>query len=276
MEFVYLGTAAAEGWPALFCSCNACLQAREKGGRNVRGRSQALVDGELLLDLPADTFSRTLEGRLDLTAVRHCLITHSHSDHLYPADLEMRRTGFAHPADSRPFVLYGTKTAGREIRSVLKKYGLEQDGRVHFQPIRPFEPFPAGRHTVTALPADHDPASGPVIYIVSDGEKTLLYAHDTGYFPEESWEYLERKRPFFHFVSLDCTCGPLECRRGHLGLSAACETYDRLQQLGCVSGSTIAYVNHFSHNGGKIYDELLPLAAAEGFQVSYDGLCLTL
>lgn len=84
MEFVYLGTAAAEGWPALFCSCNACLQAREKGGRNVRGRSQALVDGELLLDLPADTFSRTLEGRLDLTAVRHCLITHSHSDHLYP------------------------------------------------------------------------------------------------------------------------------------------------------------------------------------------------
>lgn len=67
MEFVYLGTAAAEGWPALFCSCNACLQAREKGGRNVRGRSQALVDGELLLDLPADTFSRTLEGRLDLT-----------------------------------------------------------------------------------------------------------------------------------------------------------------------------------------------------------------
>ena len=119
MEFVYLGTAAAEGWPALFCSCNACLQAREKGGRNVRGRSQALVDGELLLDLPADTFSRTLEGRLDLTAVRHCLITHSHSDHLYPADLEMRRTGFAHPADSRPFVLYGTKTAAREIRSVL-------------------------------------------------------------------------------------------------------------------------------------------------------------
>lgn len=98
MEFVYLGTASAEGWPALFCSCNACLQAREKGGRNVRGRSQALVDGELLLDLPADTFSRTLEGRLDLTAVRHCLITHSHSDHLYPADLEMRRTGFAHPA----------------------------------------------------------------------------------------------------------------------------------------------------------------------------------
>lgn len=56
-----------------------------------------------------------------------------------------------------------------------------------------------------------------------------------------------------------------------MGLSAARETYDRLQQLGCVSGSTIAYVNHFSHNGGKIYDELLPLAAAEGFQVSYDG-----
>ena len=31
MKFKYLGTAAAEGWPAMFCSCDACNRARTSG-----------------------------------------------------------------------------------------------------------------------------------------------------------------------------------------------------------------------------------------------------
>lgn len=26
----------------------------------------------------------------------------------------------------------------------------------------------------------------------------MLYAHDTGYFPDETWDYLERKKPVFN------------------------------------------------------------------------------
>ena len=32
MEIQYLGTAAAEGWPALFCDCDICHRARKEGG----------------------------------------------------------------------------------------------------------------------------------------------------------------------------------------------------------------------------------------------------
>ena len=35
MKLLYLGTAAAEGWPALFCSCPVCESARKEGGRNL-------------------------------------------------------------------------------------------------------------------------------------------------------------------------------------------------------------------------------------------------
>ena len=77
-------------------------------------------------------------------------------------------------------------------------------------------------------------------------------------------------------VDGEIVLNPTKEQRERSDLALTLAARDRLQQLGCVSGSTIAYVNHFSHNGGKIYDELLPLAAAEGFQVSYDGLCLTL
>ena len=50
MKLTYLGTAAAEGWPAAFCNCDGCRAARRLGGRNIRTRSQALVDDALLLE----------------------------------------------------------------------------------------------------------------------------------------------------------------------------------------------------------------------------------
>jgi len=34
MKVKILGTAAAEGWPALFCRCPACQRARKLGGKN--------------------------------------------------------------------------------------------------------------------------------------------------------------------------------------------------------------------------------------------------
>ena len=55
MQFQYLGTAAAEGWPAVFCRCKYCLEAQRLGGKNIRTRSQAIVNDDLLLDLPPDT-----------------------------------------------------------------------------------------------------------------------------------------------------------------------------------------------------------------------------
>lgn len=93
MKLTYLGTAAAEGWPALFCCCPYCRKALAAGGRNLRTRSQALVNGDLLLDFPPDSFSHMQQNRLDFSAVRWLLVTHGHMDHFYPTDLYMRDDG---------------------------------------------------------------------------------------------------------------------------------------------------------------------------------------
>ena len=50
MRLTYLGTAAAEGFPAIFCNCEYCNEARRLGGKNIRTRSQALVNDDLLID----------------------------------------------------------------------------------------------------------------------------------------------------------------------------------------------------------------------------------
>ncbi len=275
MVLHYLGTSAAEGWPALFCGCEGCRRARERGGRNLRTRSQALLNGEILLDFPADTGTRHIEGRLDLCKIRHCLITHSHSDHLYAGDIEMIRKGFAQPAEESPFVIYATEKAGESVREAIDRSNLASDGRALFQPVTPLETFRIGRYSVTPLPADHDPQSGPVIYLINDGERGLLYAHDTGYFPDETWRWLETRRPRIDLVSLDCCFGPLRSRRGHMGIEANKEVCDRLREAGCIDGDTVVYTNHFSHNVGAIYDDMVPIAEKYGFLVAYDGCEVT-
>ena len=102
MKFKFLGTAAAEALPGPFCACERCKAARAEGGRSIRGRSQALIDDALLIDFPAETASRALQGHCDLTKVKHCLITHNHQDHLYPQEAAMLQRDFLTPKTSFP------------------------------------------------------------------------------------------------------------------------------------------------------------------------------
>lgn len=48
-------------------------------------------------------------------------------------------------------------------------------------------PFTVQGYTVTPLEADHDLRTQPVIYLIERNGVCLLYANDTGYFPESTW-----------------------------------------------------------------------------------------
>ena len=271
MKLKYLGTAAAEAVPAPFCRCGVCERAREKGGRNVRTRSQALLDGRLLIDFPADTYLHALREGLRLYDISSCIITHCHSDHLYPGDLWCLISYAAHGKE-RPFDLYGTGAVLEMVKAQCED--LEQiikEGGLCLHEIRPFEPFEAEGYRVTALKADHG-APESVVYALEDPEgKAMLYAHDTGLLPGESLEYIKRSGIKFSLVSYDCTNGLLEHgERNHMGLNADIKLRDMLRELGAIGEGCVHVVNHFSHNGGGA--EMEPAARERGFLTSYDGL----
>ena len=46
----------------------------------------------------------------------------------------------------------------------------------------------------------------------------------------------------------------------------------KLQEVGIVDESTICAINHFSHNGKYIYDELPRLVGDDEFVIAYDGM----
>ncbi|MHB1483503.1 MAG: MBL fold metallo-hydrolase [Saccharofermentanales bacterium] len=276
MRFQYLGTAAAEGFPAIFCSCDSCKRAIASGGRNLRTRSQGLIDNKILIDFPADTCTRVIFGGLELHKIHSCLITHSHSDHLYAADFEMRRKAYGTLEKEAPLTVYGTDAVGRIVRRKIRQFSLKEENRVVFKKIVPFITFDVEGYKVTALNANHDPSAGSVFYLIENNGKSILYANDTGWFPDDSWAWLVAHCTHLDFVSLDCTGGTLfkDWHDWHMGINTNSEVVTRLKEMGIADESTIACSNHFSHNCGATYDEILPIAAEKGLQVSYDGMVL--
>ena len=268
MKLQYLGTAAAEGWPAFFCHCEACKKAAEKGGRNIRSRSQAIVDGELLIDFPPDSYMHFIQHGIDLPNIKHLIITHPHSDHLFPQDLANKAPIYAHfKENTEKLTIYGSEPVG----TALKNGGVNFDC-VEFKFVEPYVAFNAGGYSITPLKANHDAKADPYIYIIKKGQKCLLYAHDTGIHMPETWEYLEKTKPHFDMISLDCTMGITKNTAYHMGLECCAEFAERLESIGAIGKDTVKYINHFSHNGLLIYDDMVEKAAEFDFKVSYDGL----
>lgn len=95
MQIHFLGTAAFEGIPSLFCQCDTCKQARELKGKNIRSRTSVIIDNVLKVDFPPDTLYHSHRYGLDMNQIQDLLVTHSHSDHLYAEDMAIRAEGYA-------------------------------------------------------------------------------------------------------------------------------------------------------------------------------------
>ncbi|MBN2220483.1 MAG: MBL fold metallo-hydrolase, partial [Kosmotogaceae bacterium] len=83
MRVLFLGTAAYEGHPNVFCDCDNCRKVREAGPDNFRLTSAVLVNDDLLIDFGPNIMAGAQKTESTLFDVRTLLITHSHSDHLY-------------------------------------------------------------------------------------------------------------------------------------------------------------------------------------------------
>ena len=274
MKLTYLGTAAAEGWPALFCRCEYCKKALERGGKNLRTRSQAMVNDDLLIDFPADSFSHMQQNGLNFSAVKTLLITHSHMDHFSPTDLHLRSTSYyAHDLSTPALTLYGNERVMKLLeRERITREEEPNDTGISAVEIQAYKPFAAGKYRVTALPAFHAMNEKAFVYLIEDGEKTLLYLHDTGELFDEVYEYLAANKVRADLISYDCTYVALPSGGGHMGLDSCPKVRARLEAIGVSDANTISVVNHFSHNGKLIHDELEPAAKEIGFLTSYDGM----
>jgi len=259
----YLGTAAAEGVPAVFCDCDHCRYARAAGGKEIRMRSGALVDGRLKIDFGPDAYAQSLRFNLNYVPVNHVLITHSHSDHFAPDDLACIRPPYSHR--TAPLTVYGNETVGKILSPRC------EEGKLAFVQVKPFETYEIDQYLVTPLRAVHAVGSGEeaLIYLIEGDGRRLLYAHDTDVLTEDDMTFLRGKR--MDLISLDCTNGVLDLDYiGHMGITEDHLMRTQLIENGTADDRTIFIANHFSHNGLVAHEEMekrLP-----EFKVAYDGM----
>lgn len=268
MLIKFLGTSAAEGWPALFCQCSSCQKARLLGGKNIRTRSSCIIDDQYMVDFSPDTYMHMITQNIDLTKVRKLIITHSHEDHFYANDLFMRLEPLAYINNMEPLCIYGNETVMKKFNDTRENRII--DGVLQFNEVFPYKTFKAGDAIITPLLANHTKFENCYIYIIELKGKKILYGHDTGIFPKQTWDVL--KEHYFDCIILDCTNGPTTCGNVHMGFPENIVVKNKLIEYKSVNDETKFIITHFSHNVKLLHDELIQMAKPYGFEVAYDGL----
>ncbi len=270
MTLRFLGTAAAESYPAPFCTCVNCQVARRHGGRDIRRRSALLVNDDLLIDFGPDVFQSFQAWNLNAANLRTLLVTHGHADHLAADNLGYRRPGFRKCTELPPLAVYGPGDAMDIVLNLMGPY-LEEAG-LRVIPIEAGDEIEAEDYTIRALPAAHGGESHEcLLYLVERQGRRFLYGTDTGPFPEAAWEALREYPP--NLAILDGTMGTLSAG-SHMGMAQVAETAAELRKI---TGEGIEIIaHHFSHQANPAHEELTRIYGADGIRVSYDEMAVDL
>lgn len=274
MRLMFLGTAAAEGVPAVFCNCQTCQNAKIKGGKNIRTRSQILIDDDTLFDFPMDTYMHMLSYSLDLSKVARVLITHSHMDHCYPQEFCMRGGPFAKNMTADKVEVYGNdkvceifkNDTAREIRPAVEQ-GIE------LKILHPYDEVKSGDMRIIALPASHTVGEECLVYYLERNGVGVLLLNDTGVLDRDVYLRLASMRVNVKAVALDCTYGAIRHGAGrHMGLYDIVDQKSLMAQTGVITSDAVVIATHLSHNTDLDYDGISALAAQHDIVVAYDGM----
>jgi len=258
MQVRLLGTGAADGWPNPFCTCPSC--ATERAAGRLRGQTSALVDDVLLLDCGPETPHAAQRAGVDLSRVRHVLITHAHPDHCAPAFLLFR----SWVRDD------GLDVVGPADVVDQARMWVAPDSPVRFVTVEPGDRVTLVDHEVRVLAARH--TEGAVLYDVTGRDGRLLYATDTGPLPDTTVESV--RDAAFDLVLMEETFGDFAGHgTDHLHLETFGEQVDRLRAVDAVHDGTDVVAIHLSHHNPPPA-ELARRLAAVGARVVDDGTLL--
>jgi phosphoribosyl 1,2-cyclic phosphate phosphodiesterase len=270
MELLLLGSAAAEGFPAPFCLCDSCQQARRRGGTNIRSRSGALIDDDLKIDFSGDTVMQMQRCGRTLARVRTILFTHQHEDHLAAVEMLWASRPFTNTPPDRPIVVYGNEGVMEEV---LRAFPDPAKINLDLRLLRPLEAVTtAGGDVVLPLPADHE--KGALVLRIARAGKTVFYGHDSGLYPKEALDAVS-DGVTLDVALLDCTNGALgTANRGHMGIDGVLKMVDELRRRGAISDRTRLIATHFSHNGKLLHEELVRALMPHGIEAAFDGMAV--
>ncbi|MCB0062104.1 MAG: hypothetical protein KDE19_08320 [Caldilineaceae bacterium] len=278
MKVTFLGTSASEGFPNAFCDCENCTAARQAGGPSLRKRSSALINRDLLIDLGPDLMAAAQQHNVSLAQINYCLQTHEHEDHLDPSHLGSRSV-FCGVYGNPQLHWYASQgaidKAASQFTRLLADAETKEKLNLAIYPIAPFQRFTVGPYDVLSVKANHAAPLMTMLFVISQGDRTLFYGTDTSEMSEETWQALEDDGRAFNVVVFDHTFGFKGRSGGHMNAEQFLEQVTRLRQANLLADDARIYATHLGHHSHPAHEELSAYARQHGYEVAYDGLVIT-
>ena len=275
MKIKILGSGGGEGYPASFCTCEHCEQARKMREKSLRSLSQTLINDDLLIDFPLDTDAHIVNYGLNLGKIQNVLITHAHQDHYVPITVNLRGAPFAHNLAYEKMYFCGAENLEAIYDAVISPYGMNKEYRknVGFVITEDKKSYSVGKYKVTAITALHAPELGSLNYIIEDGKKSILYLVDSGYPTEETLAYLQERKQIYDCVIMDGTMGvaPPKAYIYHMGFEENKMLKAELLKRGMANHNTRFLVTHITHNYAEYHEKVEKSFEGTGIEVAYDG-----
>lgn len=280
MRLTFLGTAASEGYPNAFCGCVACNGARAGGGPNIRRRSSALIDDDLLIDIGPDVMGASAAFNVPLHTIRYALQTHEHGDHLDPSHFSSRSAACGVP-DVLELTWLASASAARHAATRL--YGdispeafqdptlIERLSLRHSE-LQTYQTVAFGPYRLFSVPANHGRGIDALLHAIERDGRRLFYATDTGTLPTETWAALAREGWAFDVVAMDHTFGLAQRSGGHLNGEQFREHIAEMRRFGLLHDQSRIFATHIAHHSNPLHDELVDFAAGHGYEIAFDGL----
>ena len=276
MKIRILGSGGGEGFPATFCTCEHCEEARRVGGKSLRSLHQTLINDDLVIDFPVDTDAHCRRYGVNLGKIQNFLITHPHSDHYAPISLVCRGSLFAHNLKYEKTFFYGSEGLERIFDSAVAPYGIDATIRsnIGFVTMNDRQTEKVGAYTVTALKAEHAPHLNSLNYVISDGKVNVLYLIDSGYPTKANLDYLNVQNYVFDCVVMDATMGyaPVGEYVYHMGFEENKILKTELISRGLATIDTEFVATHFTHNKAETHDKIEAIYNGTDFIIAYDGI----
>lgn len=275
-----LGTGAAEGIPALFCQCELCMEARNRGGKNIRTRTSMMIGDKFKIDFPPDSNLHILKYGLDLGKLDYLLISHCHADHFDVEELENYSKTAAHIKRAKPLKLYFSQACyDHLIKTVTCFNNLENINPIEIEILEPYKRYETEELYFTPILVQHAPNQQCFNFFIEmkDG-KNILYGMDAKKYPVESILFIKK-----------CNIDICICDATHLYEPCGVHMYyndvrafqDFLKDNGILNENSKFIVNHFSHNGNNsqnggnlqmLHENLEKIYGKSGILVAYDGM----
>jgi phosphoribosyl 1,2-cyclic phosphate phosphodiesterase len=266
MKIRLLGTGGADGIPGLFSNDEVSRYARDNGGKDVRSRAAAVIDGVLKIDLPPETAMQVVRDGVDPRDWTALVFTHSHEDHCAVSEIQYALYPFV-SADNLPFSIFANSAVIAMIRERYPEWPME------LIETRSFETFRHGPFTITPVKANHIEDEDCHNLIVERDGKRLLYATDTGIWTEKTFEYLNSVK--LDALIIECTDGFCPSGyHGHLDVKACLKVVGMLRDSGTLGPHSRIVTTHHSHSGGARHCDLERALAPFDVVPGFDGMVL--